>query len=41
MDEINLVRVRKKRVPGHMKRGRPKKSSDEVVKEDMERHVHQ
>jgi len=38
MDETNLVRrVREERVPGHMKRGRPKKSWDEVVKEDMNR----
>jgi len=36
MDETNLIkRVRKEIVPGHMKRGRPKKSWDEVVKEDM------
>jgi len=38
MDETNLVkRVSEKRVPGHIKRGRPKKSWDEVVKEDMKR----
>jgi len=37
-NETNLVkRVRKERVPGDMKRGRPKKSWDEVVKEDMKR----
>jgi len=44
VDETNLVkRVREERVPGHMKRGRPKKSWDEVVKEDNyeERLVHQ
>jgi len=36
MDETNLVkRVREERVPGHINRGRPKKSWDEVVKEDM------
>jgi len=36
MDETNLIeRVREERVPGHMKRGRPKKSWDAVVKEDI------
>jgi len=36
MDETNLVRkVRTERVPGHVKKGRPKKSWDEVVKKDM------
>jgi len=29
--------VREERVPGHIKRGRPKKSWDEVVKEDMKK----
>jgi len=33
MDKTNLI----KRVPGHMKRGRPKKSWHEVVKEDMKK----
>jgi len=38
MDETNLVkRVRKERFPGHIKWGRPKKSWDEVVKEDMKK----
>jgi len=39
MDETNLVRrVKEKRVPGLMQRGRPeKKSWDEVVKEDMKK----
>jgi len=38
MDETNLVkRVREERVSEHMKRGRPKKSWDEVVKEDMKK----
>jgi len=38
MDEINLVkRVREEIVSGYMKRGRPKKSWDEVVKEDMKK----
>jgi len=33
MDETNLVkRARKERVPRHIKRGRPKKSCDKVVK---------
>jgi len=44
MDETNLVeRVGEERVSGHMKRGRPKKSWDEMVKQDMkkERLVHQ
>jgi len=38
MDETNLVkRVRKDKVLGHTKRGRPKKSWDEVVKEDVKK----
>jgi len=38
MDETKLVkRVKEKRVPGQIKRGRPKKSWDEVVKEDMKK----
>jgi len=38
MDITNLVRrVREEKVPGHMKRGRPKKSWDELVKEDMKK----
>jgi len=38
MDETNLVkRVGEERVPEHIKRGRPKKSWDEVVKEDMKK----
>jgi len=38
MDETNSVkRVREERVPGLIKRGRPKKSWDEVVKEDMKK----
>jgi len=38
MDETNLVkRVREERIPGHIKRGRPKKSWNEVVKEDMQK----
>jgi len=37
-DETNLVkRVREERVPRHIKRGRLKKSWDEVVKEDMKK----
>jgi len=36
MDETNLVkRLREERVLGYMKRGRPKKSWDEVVKENI------
>jgi len=36
MDETNLIkRVSEERVLGYMKRGRPKKSWDEVVKEEM------
>jgi len=38
MDETNLVkRVMEERVPGHIKRGRPKKSWDVVMKEDMKK----
>jgi len=38
VDETNLFRrVREERVPGHIKRGRPKKSWDEVVKEGMKK----
>jgi len=38
MDETNLVKkVREERDPGHVKRGRPKKSWDEVVKEDIKK----
>jgi len=38
MDETSLTkRVREEKVPGHMKRGRPKKFWDEVVKEDMKK----
>jgi len=34
----NLIkRVREERFPGHMKRGRPKKSWNEMVKEDMKK----
>jgi len=37
MDETNLVKsVTDERVPGHMKR-RPKKSCNEMVKEDMKK----
>jgi len=36
MDEINLSKRVKERVPGHMMRGKPKKSWDEVMKEYME-----
>ena len=36
MSKTNLIRkIRDERVPGNMKRGRPKKTWDEVVKEDM------
>jgi len=38
MDETDLVkRVREERVPGHRKRGRPKKSWDEAVKDMKKR----
>jgi len=38
LDEINLIKkVREDRIPGHMKRGRPKTSWDEMVKEDMKK----
>jgi len=40
MDETNQIKrvqVRKERVSGHMKRGRPKKSWNVVVKEDMKK----
>jgi len=38
MDETNLVkRVREERVPEHIKKGRPKKSWDEVVKDMKKR----
>jgi len=39
MDETNLItRVKEDiMIPGHMKIGRPKKSWDEVVKEDMKK----
>jgi len=38
MVETNLVKtVREERVPGHINRGRPEKSWDEVVKEDMKK----
>jgi len=38
IDDTNLVkRVREGRVPGHMKSGRPKKSLDEMVKDDMKK----
>jgi len=44
MGETNLVkRVREERVPSHIKRERPKKSWDDVMKEDMKKFcfVHQ
>jgi len=38
IEEINLIkRLRKERVPRHMKRGRLKMSWHEVVKEDMKK----
>jgi len=38
MDETNSVKtVREERVSGHIKRKRPKKSWDEVVKEDIKK----
>jgi len=38
MDETNLIkRVKEEGVPGHIKRGRPKKSWDEVVIKDMKK----
>jgi len=38
MDETHLIKlVREERVPKHMKRGKPKKSWDEVVKEDIKK----
>jgi len=38
MDEINLVKkAREERVPGHIKRGRPKKSWVELAKGDMKK----
>jgi len=40
MDKTSLVkRIREEKVPGHMKRIRPKKSWDEVVKEDIKKRV--
>jgi len=38
MDETNLLkRIREERVPSRIRRGRPKKSWDEVVKEEMKK----
>jgi len=38
MDETNLIkRVREEKVPRYMKRGRPKKSWDEVVNKEMKK----
>jgi len=38
MDETNLVkRISKERVSGHIKRGRQKKSRDEIEKEGMKK----
>jgi len=43
MNKTNLVKIeREERVPGHKKRGKPNRSWNEMVREDMkERLVHQ